>query len=90
MTSNSATGPGLDDARQPEAPATSGGATPDGGAATSEEGAPIGFTADLGGDARTAATDNPQEVDVPAASERGPVTDGERAEQAEHAEQPEQ
>jgi hypothetical protein len=55
-----------------------------GGAGMSEEGAPIGFTAEVGGVA-PGMTDDPAEVQqvAPEASERGPLTSAERAEQDE-------
>jgi hypothetical protein len=72
-----------------EAPPTSGTAETDpageaqGGAGMLAENAPIGFTADVGGEPRS--TDDAEEVRrlTPAASEHGPVTDGERAQRQE-------
>jgi hypothetical protein len=52
-----------------------------GGAGLTEEGAPIGFTAEVGG-VEVPVTDDPAQVRhvAPEASERGPTTDGERTE----------
>jgi len=70
----------------PEPGQETGGLRPEssGGAGMGEEGAPIGFAAEVGG-TEAPSTDDPEEVRrfTPAASHEGPTTASERAERGE-------
>lgn len=70
----------------PDHPLETDGLRPEssGGAGMTQEGAPIGFTAEVGG-AAPGVSDDPDELgeDLPAASAHGPVSDGERRERGE-------
>lgn len=79
MSTDPGQGHGAGQAAEPpeSAPAA---ALPQGGAGMLDEGAPIGFTADVGGEPRS--TDDADEVrdSVVEAARKGPVTDAERRE----------